>query len=270
MLPFRTVLYCVLPCLCAGVAAAADESLTNDRFQVKLGVYAMSSDTRLRLDELRGVGIGDTIELEDTFGFDDQNVFRLDASWRLAPVHKLRLMYFSSSRTATSSTQEELEFGDVAFPPGIPIKADFDFDIIELAYEYEFLHRDDYEIGVSFGIHNVEFRTKLDAGSTSGSLVEELDTRAPLPVLGLRALIRLGQSDFYAQAHAQYFSLSFDAYDGSVQDYQVSLMWQFSRHIGVGAGYNRFDTKLDIDDSDTKARIDWAYAGPTLYFTGTF
>jgi hypothetical protein len=89
-------------------------------------------------------------------------------------------------------------------------------------------------------------------------------------VLGLRGIVRLAQSDFYAQAHAQFFSLSFDAYDGSLRDYQVSLVWQFSRHIGVGAGYNRFDTKLDIDDSDTKARIDWAYEGPTLYVRGMF
>ena len=38
---------------------------------------------------------------------------------------------------------------------------------------------------------------------------------------------------FYLDAMIQYFSISYDVYDGRVTDYTASAVWQFSKHWGL-------------------------------------
>jgi hypothetical protein len=262
----------------AGTAAAAatERGPLQDRFTIDLGVYAMESDTTLRADEIDGIGIGTDVHLEDVFGFDDEDVFRLEGAWRFHKRHKLRLMYFESNRTASNGVEEDFVFSGTTFPVGLTVTADFDFQIIELAYQYDFLQRETYEIGASIGIHNVDFGTRMTAtvfvpgSSLQRTLDESVSTDAPLPVIGLRGNWNFA-GNFYLQAHAQYFQVKYEGYDGSIQDYQAGVLWQFSRHFGVGASYNLFDTRVDIDDGDDfQGRLDWQYDGAQLYFRASF
>lgn len=272
-------LNCVLglTLLCAAHgAAAAENGVIGEKFSLSLGTYFMSSDTRIRADEIAGTDVGTEIDLEDTFGFDDENVFRAEAMWRFKPRHKLRLMYFSSSRSATQTLSEEISFRDTTFPLDATVRADFDFDIAELAYEYEFLRRDRYEVGASIGIHNVGFATRLSGSITSpgvsGSISrsEKADADAPLPVVGLRGTWRMF-SDFYLQAHAQYFQLEFGDYSGSIEDYQVGVLWALAPHLGVGVAYNLFDTNVDADDGDKfQGSLDWKYDGGQIFLRLAF
>jgi hypothetical protein len=257
--------------------AHADEGPLHDRFTFDLGTYFMSSDTRVRVDELDGIGIGSTMHLEDTFGFEDETVFRLEGTWRFAQRHKLRAMYFSSTRTRTSTVHEVIEFGDASFLADASIKAKFDFDILELVYEYAFLRGDGYELGASVGVHNVEFNVGLsgeavvDGGSISGSREENASADAPLPVIGLRATWRMGNSPLYLQAHAQYFDLDYGDFRGHLQDYQAGLLWRFSDHFGMGVAYNLFDTRVDADDGDDyRGMLDWKYEGVQIFLRAGF
>ena len=186
-------------------------------------------------------------------------------------------MYFDSHRSARSSLSEAIDFGDETFPIDATVDARFDFDITELAYEYIFLERDSYQLGGSFGVHNAGFRLGLDAeastsagGGVSGTISETVRTNAPLPVLGLRGRWRLA-GDVYALAHAQYFKLAFDAYDGDIQDYEAALIWQVTRHVGVGAAYNMFVTQIDSDDRDHfEGHLRWQYSGAQLFMRMSF
>ncbi|HET9475572.1 MAG TPA: hypothetical protein VFO82_16855, partial [Steroidobacteraceae bacterium] len=74
-----------------------------------------------------------------------------------------------------------------------------------------------------------------------------------------------------ALAHAQYFKLAFDAYDGDIQDYEASLIWQVTRHVGVGAAYNMFVTQIDSDDRDHfEGHLRWQYSGAQLFMRMSF
>jgi hypothetical protein len=171
---------------------------------------------------------------------------------------------------------EDIEFGDETFPVDADVRADFDFDITELAYEYVFLERDRYQVGGSFGIHNAGFRIGLSAdvsspgGGAGATVAESIRTNAPLPVLGLRGRWRLSEN-FYALAHAQYFHLSFDGYDGDIQDYEAALIWQLTRHVGVGAAYNAFITEMETNDRDNfEGQLRWQYSGAQLFLRMSF
>lgn len=268
----------VAAALSAGASgvAAAERGPLQDRFTIDLGLYAMESKTTLRANEVDGIGVGSDVQMENMFGFDDEDVFRLEGAWRFHKRHKVRLMYFDSNRTSSGAIERDIDFAGSTYPVGVTVAAEFDFQIVELAYQYDFLQRERYEIGASFGVHNVDFKTRLTAtvsvpgSSLQGTLDESVSTDAPLPVIGLRGNWNFA-GNFYLQAHAQYFQLKYQGYDGSIQDYQAGVLWQFSRHFGIGASYNLFDTRVDVDDGDDfQGRLDWQYDGAQLYFRASF
>lgn len=266
----------VLALSAAAGAQAGEGGPLDERFSLGLGTFFMSSDTRVRADAFESGDIGTSIDFEDTFNLKDDTVFRIDASWRMGQRHLLRAMYFESNRSVRNVIHEDIEFGDETFPVDADVRADFDFDITELAYEYVFLERDRYQVGGSFGIHNAGFRIGLSAdvsspgGGAGTTVAESIRTNAPLPVLGLRGRWRLSEN-FYALAHAQYFQLSFDGYDGDIQDYEAALIWQLTRHVGVGAAYNAFITEMETNDRDNfEGQLRWQYSGAQLFLRMSF
>jgi hypothetical protein len=260
----------------AGTEVNAAEGPFDHRFAIDLGSYFMTSDTSIRVDELEGVGIGTRFKIENEFDFDSDTVFRLEGAWRFKPRHGLRLMYFGSERTRTENLQTSLDFGDETFPIGVAATMKFDFTVIELAYRYSLVRKDTFELDASFGVHNIDFNTALNAtitspgGQDSVSAAQDASTDAPLPVIGLGFTWRLA-GDFYLQAHAQYFQVQYGDIDGSLQDYQGGILWQSSDHFGVGAAYNVFDLDVSADDADGfRGELDWRYAGPQLFIRASF
>jgi hypothetical protein len=131
---------------------AADESpdLLNEPFYVALGSFILSSDTVVRLDG--EAQRGDQVDFENTFGGGDLTRFRVDGYWRFADKHKIRALWFNSSRTKSRVLDEDITWGDEVFPVHAETKAKVAFDIYELAYEYAFLRRDNYEVSGTAGL----------------------------------------------------------------------------------------------------------------------
>lgn len=260
----------------AAVAQADEYGPLHDRFELSLGTYFYASSTNVRADAIDGENIGSEINLERAFDFDDETVLRAEGLWRFFPRHKLRFMYFESNRVAENTISEEIDFDGELFPIDALVRAEFDTRIIELAYEYVFVQRDDWELGASLGVHNVKFATVLGAeidagegGEISGELRGDVKTNAPLPVFGLRGTWNVWK-DLYLQAQAQYFKVSIDAYDGEIVDAQATLLWNFSRHFGAGIGYNYFRTEVDVEDDDLRGRLRWSYDGAQIFVRAAF
>ena len=108
--------------------------------------------------------------------------------------------------------------------------------------------RDTYELGGTFGIHNIgfEFGLSAEAQGQTAATSSNAEADGPLPVIGLHGVWRINDK-FYLDAGIQYFQISFDPYDGSITDFTLSGVWQFSEHWGIGAGWNQFRTNLEVD-----------------------
>ncbi len=264
---------CVLACR---PAAAGDRGPIGQDVQLSLGAFFLTSGSEVRLDGEAGAGT--RIDWENEFHVDDRDQFRIDAFWRFADRHKVRLMYFENDRRKNIVLSRDIHFGDHVFPVDLDVATFFNMRVVELAYEYAFLQRDNLELSASIGIHN----TKVEAGlrgtlstTEGGGAVELVDVKevgsadGPLPVLGLRVLWGMGH-DFYFDGIAQYFVASIDAYDGHVEDYKVGITWYPLRHAGVGLGYNRFVTRLDVEKSSFSGALKIQYDGPLAYLTVGF
>ena len=260
--------------LAPAVALAEDApNFLDDRFHLMLGSYIVNTDTEMQLDG--DAGTGTTVNWEETFGGGDVTRFRIDGQWRFADRHKARFMVFNSSRSESATLNEDIDFGGETYPVNARVDAEFQFDIYELAYEYAFLRRETYEVAGSFGVHYTTLTAELKAkastsnGTISADLKEEGSVDLPLPVFGLRGTWGLPHN-FWLDAGAQYFALSIDEYDGSVQDYRVGLTWQPKKWLGIGLGYNVFRVDVDVDRNNFKGSLDWQYDGPILSYSAMF
>jgi len=258
-----------------GAAAQADEApnLLTDPFHLAVGTFVISTEPTVQLN---GETVrGDRVDFDSVLGGGDASRVRLDADWRFGDTqrHKLRLIGFQMQRERTTTIDEEIEWGGDVYPVNARVAAEFKFSVIELAYEYAFLRTDTYEVGGSVGLHYTTFDASLNAKNTSTG--EELDisneasVNAPLPVIGARGLWKL-PNNFYVDAQAQFFALSIDEYDGSVQDYRLMLTWQPKTWAGIGIGYNSFNVNVDVEKDRFNGSLDWTYKGPMIFYSASF
>jgi hypothetical protein len=256
-------------------AARADEApnLLTDPFHVAVGTYIVASEPTVQLNG--ETARGDGVDFDSVLGGGDATRLRIDADWRFGDSqrHKLRALAFAMSRERTETIDEEIDWGGDTYPVNAEVKAKFTFSIIELAYEYAFLRTDTYEVGGSIGLHYAGIEASLRAESDSSGQSLDISNKAsvdvPLPVVGLRGLWKLPH-DFYVDAQGQFFALSIDEYDGSVQDYRLMLTWQPKPWVGLGIGYNSFKVDLDVERERFDGSLDWKYDGPMIFYSASF
>ena len=257
------------------IAEARDEApnLLEDPFYIGLGTYIVNSDTEVSLNGEAGQGT--RIDWDRTFGGGDVTRFRLDGQWRFADRHKARFLWFSSSRDASRTFEEDIDWGDETFPVDARVRGEFSFDVYELAYEYAFLRRENYEVSGSFGLHYTELELTMSAKaeSSGGTLTRDISQSgnigAPLPVIGLRGQWALPYN-LWIDAGAQYFQISIDEYDGNLTDLRATITWQPKTWLGIGLGYNQFSVDVDVEKDRFNGSLDWTYKGPMLFYSASF
>lgn len=247
----------------------------NDTWQISLGTYAVNPDTEVRLDG-RAEERGTTIDWEKNFGGGSLTRFRVDAQWRFAERHRLQAMWFDSSRSKTTTFDEEVEWGGETYPVDAEVKGTLDYDLYLLAYEYSFLRRDTYEVAATLGAYYAHWTATLDAqvsdpsgGSQDIRQKSSADLATPLPVLGLRGTWVLPYN-LSLDAFGQWFYLSAGQFSGNLQDYQAKLTWQPKSWLGLGIGYDWFSAHGDVDRSDFRGSLDWSFGGLMLFYDVLF
>jgi hypothetical protein len=245
----------------------------NDRFRIDLGTFIVNTSTTIQVNGAGGRGT--EFDTEHELGFHDSDRFRADAYWRFFKRHKLRLMYFDTDRHASKAIDREIQFRDTTFPVSAQLDSRFLTRVAELAYEYSFVRTDRFEVDAAVGIHNLKFQLDLSGSAMAGmqqrsaSQSASVQADGPLPVVGLHGIWKLSPR-FYLDAQAQFFKISISPYDGRLEDYNASAVWQFLRHVGVGAGYNEFITKLDVSSSSFNGSLRWRYGGMRLFVNASF
>jgi hypothetical protein len=268
----------VLACaagLHAGRASGADHApnLLTDPFQVTLGAFYVESAQTIQLNGESESG--DRLDWDEEFGGVDARRIRLDGHWRFSDRQKIRVSAFSASRERSKVLDEEIDWGDETYPVDARVDTDFNFDILQVTYEYAFVRGESYEVNGSLGVHYMTLEASLEAqaeasgGTLSEDISETARLDAPLPVIGLGGLWSL-RHDFWLDASAQFFALSIDGYDGSLQDYRASLTWQPKPWLGLGIGYNYFAIDLDSDKERFHGALDWSYRGPLIFYRASF
>ena len=253
--------------------ALAAESPLDARFSLDVGWFFLSTDTQVRVDGENTQLPGSDIDFDSTFGVDDEDRLRLDAMWRFSSTskHAIHALWFENNRRGTRTMTRDVNFGDETFPIDATVKAETNFTVAELYYDYAFVRKDSFEFAAGGGLHMLDMGLSLDGtisgggGSASGSVSQSASTSAPLPVIGARGLWRLSDK-FYASVQGQFFYVESGGYTGSLSDLKGLLVWQVKPHFGVGIGYDSFRFHFKVEDEGNfNGRLRFGYGGAMIF-----
>ena len=263
------------------LAAYAEEAIhpkLGARVYLDVGGYIPAVDTELRVD--RAGGSGTVLDLEDDLDFEDRPTFpfalvnlRLGQRWRIEGE------YFAIDRDKTTVIDRTLEIGDEIFEIGATVNSFFDTDVYRLSAGYSFLKRPNAEMGAVLGVHVTTFDLGISAIGTGGGVekAESADTLAPLPTIGLYGYYAFSPR-WLMQGRADYFTLEYEEYSGTLLNFNLGLEFQLTQHVGLGAGYRYVDLEFTADKTltvgevsdDFSGEFQYHYSGPTVYLSVNF
>ncbi|GIU23413.1 DUF481 domain-containing protein [Shewanella colwelliana] len=161
---------------------------------------------------------------------------------------------------------------------GARLDTTLNIDIARLGYNYRFYQGNNYDLGVSIGLHTMFIKTAFDGdigicidgenieqcGSTSTPRFVEEEVTAPLPDVGLFGNYEFVPG-FVFNAHAQYFYIKLDDVKGSLVDIRAGVEAEITENWHMTAAFNYY--KVDVDFHHNADRIDTKIADYNLYYS---
>lgn len=238
------------------------------RFELRLGVQAFSTFTsRIRLDS-EASGRGTELRLEDDLNLEERiDVARADAVYNFNERHYVWLATYDIDRTGTRQIDRVVRFGDDTFNIAANVSAALEERIGKVSYGFNALRRPRASFGPTFGLHVMELRASL--GLTDTPLVEEAQTTAPLPVIGIRGQHEFGRR-WQVLGAFQWFDVEFGDVDGLFNDFIVAIEHDTFDRFGFGLAVNSNSLDVESEDSGFRGRIDLSFDSVLVYVKGSF
>ncbi|UCH65641.1 MAG: hypothetical protein JSW63_00465 [Ignavibacterium sp.] len=242
----------------------------SDRFGLWLGYFGPSFEASVRVNS-RTLGLGSYVRLENAFELPTtQNVFRVEAYFRITKHHKIRAGYYGLSRDGSSVLERELRIGDNVYPVGSVAIAEEKFDIFKLIYAYSIVNNEEIESGVSAGISIIRYFLDSKREVLGFENKTEVDVTLPVPVLGLHTIYHLWKR-FDALFYVNFFSVKIDIYDGLLFDAGLGIQYFLIDQVALGLGFNIFKLDVFVDDpGEFQGRINYFHQGIAFYALFTF
>jgi hypothetical protein len=271
----RVLCLSVLMIIC--VAALPARSDFDETYQLTMGGLTTDFDTELRVNS-RDNSIDDTIDLEDDLGFDSTvQTAWIRGYWRMAPRHRLSLLYTQFKRTSEITTATDIDVGGNIIQAGAYIGSSAKTHVFDIEYMYSFFKRPNIELGVTAGLYWMNSSFKLTAagevileGETEPQFREDYqaDQRliAPLPLIGLTLGYEPGDK-WRLRAGARFFDVTISNIDGYIFSSNLGAEYYFTRHLGLGASLAVFNLSVRYNGVVFINTLAYEYSGAQLYLT---
>ncbi len=252
-------------------AASPPRTFADERFAINVGaLFAQGIETTVAL---RGAdGIGDSVSLEDLFGFSDsETVPFVNGYWRFGGSRKHRLIagYSAINRDSGATIMQEIEIGAEIFPIDARVDVHFDASPFEIASGYSFVLSEKTEFAGLIGLHWFDYEFGIQLSNLS-SLAKGVTVRreggqvsGPFPNLGLE-LRHAFTPNWRFQSTIRWLDLEIGDYDGSITDFNVGLTYQFNRTFGLALDWAWFEMDGGINSDDWRGSVSYKFNGPVL------
>jgi hypothetical protein len=206
--------------------------------------------------------IGSEIDVQKDLGMESQWQWGLNITLRPAKKHKFRFSYGPINYSAETIVQRTIIFNGQAFQIGLPVNSEIRWAAYRFGYEYDFVYRDRWFIGLILDAKYSDVEVTL----TNPLTVEWVKVQAPIPTLG--GIVRVspvanisvtGEFTAFKLPHAEGL---LEGYDGSWYDLDIYGTVNFTDHVGAQVGYHSIMVAYRQDQD----RGDMTLKGP--YFRG--
>ena len=129
--------------------ASAAQAQQNDRFTLRLG--AMDADASSEVTA-RTRFMGQDFRYSQDFDFGSNEISpRIDGTFRFSERQRLVFDYFQYDKEKTTTLDGDLSFDDITIPAGSFARAEVEFTLASLMYDYAVVDTDQFELGLQIG-----------------------------------------------------------------------------------------------------------------------
>ncbi|WP_394392543.1 hypothetical protein [Shewanella woodyi] len=167
---------------------------------------------------------------------------------------------------------------------GAKIKTTLNIDIARIGYGYNFLQGNNYNLGLSLGLHAMFIETGFEGnigacidggsldtcGATPANQMVEESVTAPLPDVGLYGDYEF-MPGFRFTAHAQYFYIKLDDLKGNLVDIRAGVEAEITENWHMTAAFNYYEVDVDYAHKATQSdlhvanyNLHYSFIGPML------
>lgn len=228
---------------------------TGERYHIEASLGFWNPPPQFEIaSESLGV-LGTRIDAVADLGIAQKRISDLRIVLRPARKHKFRLNYVPMTYNAQANVRRDLVFNGIRYGVNVPVTTNLSWKTWHLGYEYDFLYRDRWFVGVVMQVKATDIQADLQAQAIGSEFSR---AQAPIPAIGGISRVYVapnisitGELDFFKipegideRYQAHYFD--FDLY-GTVN---------FNDYVGAQIGYRSLDLGyvFEADHGNFKAK----------------
>lgn len=276
-MPIKLLVLCVFTLCCLSAVPAAAQSryvpysaasarATGETYHVEFDALYWSAAPSL-VFTVQSIDIpGSTIDGVRDLGFETERPVDLQLVVRPAKKHKFSFGYVPIKYTGDTVLEREIVFNGVTYQVGIPVQSMLEFRSQRIGYEYDFLYRSRWFVGILLGADLAKVSASLEAPLVHGSAVE----KTPTPLLG--GTVRVYPvKNVSLTAKIQGFKLpeSVDRerrYSLRIVDVDLYATLNFTNNFGAQAGYRSLDVTYRVKEDSGDFLVKGYYVGGVVRF----
>lgn len=195
---------------------------------------------------------------------EDLDLKQSEDTWGLRADLKFGAPHLTLSTQASSWSGNgtlNADFGGI--PASTAVDTDLDLALHRFALTFDVIPSDLFELGLGFGVTVADIDARVR--DTAGSVTESASEVAPLPVLALRAGVRVWRVDLEALVSGM--TVNYDGDEATYLEADINgKLALFGSHGSLNGslvlGWRQVQLDVEYDDDDAAAKLDLTFSGP--------
>jgi len=235
------------------------------KFALGVGAAIVKFDTKIKITDKQS---GNSVFLDPEGNLDLPDTSRVTTiygRYNFNQKHSIGFSFFGINRESSVFSFDKT-FEDIRVVGDATMSDTTNF--YQLDYGYTLFNDDRSKIKLIAGIYTLDLKyvfkaegdITIEGVTTSGSILEEANVLAPLPLIGLDFWFSF-TPEWSMATRVGFVAGSHDDLSAVVVQAEINAQYKFSRHIGGVIGLTSFAADVVIEDNIEKQEISYAYDG---------
>ena len=210
--------------------------------------------------------VGTEIDAVNDLGFESTRFKELRVVLRPGKKHKFRFDYIPITFNAETTLRREIVFNGLRYRMNLPVNSSLQWKAYHAGYEYDFLYRDRWYVGVLLEAKYTDVNVALN----SPGLSEYASVAAPIPAIG--GVVRIyPMTNVSVTGEVTGFKLptsvdKANRYDGKYIDFNIYGTVNLTNNFGAQVGYRSMDVMYRVKTDTGNFTLKGMYFGAVARF----
>jgi len=207
--------------------------------------------------------IGSEIDFEKDLGYAQTRFADFRLVLRPSRKSKFRVQYTPISYQASTNFTRDIVFNGIRFPVSIPVDSTFEWKVLRLGYEYDFVYTDRGFVGLLLEGRYTNFTTQL----TSALAEEFTSVKVPLPAIGAVGRVYvIPEVAINFEVTAFKFPDVDPKYKANYFDWDISGTVNFTNNVGARVGWRRMTTYIFVEEDTGDLKFQGIWFGAVVRY----